>query len=42
MEENVGAVDVVLTPADLKRIDEVAPKGIAFGAGHLSMDDVDL
>lgn len=42
LEENVGAVDVVLTPADLKRIDEVAPKGVAFGAGHLSMDDVDL
>ncbi|WP_068505165.1 aldo/keto reductase [Paenibacillus kribbensis] len=42
LEENVGAVDVVLTPEDLKRIDEVAPIGVAFGTGHLSMDDVDL
>lgn len=31
LEENVRAVDVVLTPADLARIDEVAPRGIAAG-----------
>lgn len=31
LEENVAAVDTVLTPEDLKRIDEVAPKGAAAG-----------
>ncbi len=31
LEENVRAVGVVLTPADLARIDEVAPRGIAAG-----------
>ena len=31
LEENVAAVDAVLTPEDLKRIDEVAPKGAAAG-----------
>jgi len=31
LEENVAAVDTVLTPEDLKRIDEVAPKDAAAG-----------
>jgi aryl-alcohol dehydrogenase-like predicted oxidoreductase len=31
LEENVAANDVKLTPADLKRIDEIAPKGVAAG-----------
>jgi aryl-alcohol dehydrogenase-like predicted oxidoreductase len=31
LEENVGALDVVLTAEDLRRIDEVAPKGVAAG-----------
>ncbi len=31
LEENVGAVEVKLTAADLKRIDEVAPHGVAAG-----------
>ncbi|MEG6590681.1 aldo/keto reductase [Paenibacillus barengoltzii] len=31
LEENVGALDVKLTKADLARIDEVAPKGAAAG-----------
>ena len=31
LEENVAAVDVALTPDDLARIDEVAPKGVAAG-----------
>jgi len=31
LEENLGALGVQLTPADLKRIEEVAPKGIASG-----------
>ena len=31
LEENAGADSIKLTPADLKRIDEVAPKGVAAG-----------
>ncbi len=31
LEENAAAVDVKLTPEDLRRIDEVAPHGIASG-----------
>ncbi|MEA2603532.1 MAG: hypothetical protein QOF89_4524 [Acidobacteriota bacterium] len=31
LEENVGALDVELSPEDLRRIDEVAPKGVAAG-----------
>jgi aryl-alcohol dehydrogenase-like predicted oxidoreductase len=32
LEENIRALDVELTPADLEEIEEVAPKGVA--AGH--------
>lgn len=31
LEENIGAVEVKLTPADLKRIEEIAPQGTAAG-----------
>jgi aryl-alcohol dehydrogenase-like predicted oxidoreductase len=31
LEENVGALNVTLTPDDLRRIEEVAPKGVAVG-----------
>ena len=31
LEENVGAINVSLTPQDLARIDEIAPKGAAAG-----------
>src|SRR5216684_1926543 len=31
LEENVGALRVKLTPDDLRRIDEMAPKGVAAG-----------
>jgi aryl-alcohol dehydrogenase-like predicted oxidoreductase len=31
LEENVGALEVRLTAEDLRRIDEIAPKGIAAG-----------
>jgi aryl-alcohol dehydrogenase-like predicted oxidoreductase len=31
LEENVGAVDVTLTEADLAAIDEVSPRGVASG-----------
>jgi aryl-alcohol dehydrogenase-like predicted oxidoreductase len=34
LEENVGALQVTLSPADLKRIDEVAPKGSTAGARY--------
>ncbi len=34
LEENVGALDVTLTPEDLRRIDEVAPKGAAAGTRY--------
>ena len=31
LEENLRALDVALTPADLARLDEVAPWGVAAG-----------
>jgi aryl-alcohol dehydrogenase-like predicted oxidoreductase len=34
LEENVGALDVKLTPADLRRIDEIAPVGVAAGTRY--------
>ena len=34
LEENVGALEVKLTAEDLKRIDEVAPKGAAAGGRY--------
>jgi aryl-alcohol dehydrogenase-like predicted oxidoreductase len=34
LEENVGALDVEITPADLQRINEVAPQGVAAGTRY--------
>jgi aryl-alcohol dehydrogenase-like predicted oxidoreductase len=34
LEENVGALDVSLSPADLARIDAIAPRGVASGARY--------
>lgn len=34
LEENAAALDVEITPEDLKRIDEVAPKGVAAGTRY--------
>jgi aryl-alcohol dehydrogenase-like predicted oxidoreductase len=34
LEENLGALEVDITPEDLKRIDEIAPKGAAAGARY--------
>ncbi|HEX5323787.1 MAG TPA: aldo/keto reductase [Capsulimonadaceae bacterium] len=31
LEENVGAIGVTLTPDDLRKIDEIAPQGVAAG-----------
>ncbi|HEY9747616.1 MAG TPA: aldo/keto reductase [Allocoleopsis sp.] len=40
LEENVAAVDVALTPEELARIDEVAPKGFAVGDRYPDMSTV--
>jgi len=40
LEENVGATGVTLTPTDLARIDEVAPKGAAAGAREADASDM--
>lgn len=34
VEQNVAALDVEITPGDLERIDEIAPKGAAAGARY--------
>lgn len=34
LEENVAALDVKLTPDDLRRIDEIAPKNVAAGTRY--------
>jgi aryl-alcohol dehydrogenase-like predicted oxidoreductase len=34
LEENIAALDVELTPADLQRIEEIAPKGVAAGTRY--------
>jgi aryl-alcohol dehydrogenase-like predicted oxidoreductase len=34
LEENIGALDVEITPADLQRINEVAPQGVAAGTRY--------
>jgi aryl-alcohol dehydrogenase-like predicted oxidoreductase len=34
IEENAGALDVELTTADLARLDEIAPRGVAAGARY--------
>ena len=40
LEENVAALDIVLTPEELERIDEVAPKGVAVGDRYPNMATV--
>jgi aryl-alcohol dehydrogenase-like predicted oxidoreductase len=37
LEENTAAVDIELTPSDLAKIDELAPKGVAAGDRYPSM-----
>lgn len=34
LEENVAGLDVELTPQDIRRLDEIAPKGVAAGARY--------
>lgn len=40
LEENVAATDITLTPAELERINEVAPKGVASGDRYPDMSSV--
>jgi aryl-alcohol dehydrogenase-like predicted oxidoreductase len=42
LEENVAAAEVELDEEDLRRIDEVAPKGIAAGDRYADMSPVNL
>jgi hypothetical protein len=34
LEENVAAITVELTPPDLRRIEAIAPKGVAAGTRY--------
>jgi len=34
LEENVAAIEVTLSPAELRRIDAIAPKGVAAGTRY--------
>ena len=40
LEENAGAVDVEITPAELETLDEIAPKGSAAGDRYADMSNV--
>ncbi|UBF29088.1 aldo/keto reductase [Kovacikia minuta CCNUW1] len=40
LEENIAATDIRLTPEDLKRIEAVAPKGVAAGDRYSDMSTV--
>jgi aryl-alcohol dehydrogenase-like predicted oxidoreductase len=40
LEENAGAAEVALTPDDLRRIDEAAPKGATAGDRYADMSSV--
>jgi aryl-alcohol dehydrogenase-like predicted oxidoreductase len=42
LRENLGALDVQLTPQDLSRLDELAPAGVAAGARYPHMDSIDV
>jgi aryl-alcohol dehydrogenase-like predicted oxidoreductase len=42
LEENVAAAEVELSEEDLRRIDEVAPKGVAAGDRYADMSPVNL
>jgi aryl-alcohol dehydrogenase-like predicted oxidoreductase len=42
LEQNVGALSIRLTSEDLRRIDEVVPKGAAAGARYADMSRVTL
>jgi aryl-alcohol dehydrogenase-like predicted oxidoreductase len=37
LEENLAALEITLTPDDLARINEIAPKGVAVGDRYTEM-----
>jgi aryl-alcohol dehydrogenase-like predicted oxidoreductase len=41
LEENVAAAELALTEEDLRRLDEVAPKGVAAGDRYADMSAID-
>ena len=41
LEENVGALDVVLSADDLARLDELTPVGVAAGDRYPDMGSID-
>jgi aryl-alcohol dehydrogenase-like predicted oxidoreductase len=41
LEENAAAVEVELSPDDLRRLDEVAPRGVAVGDRYGDMSSID-
>jgi len=41
LRENIGAVDVTLSDEDLRRLDEIAPKGAAAGERYPDMSSID-
>jgi aryl-alcohol dehydrogenase-like predicted oxidoreductase len=41
LEENVAAAEIELTEDDLRRLDEVAPKGVAAGERYADMSSID-
>ena len=41
LQENVGAADVMLTDDDLRRLDALAPKGVAAGERYPDMSSID-
>jgi aryl-alcohol dehydrogenase-like predicted oxidoreductase len=41
LEENIAAVEIELTADDLRRLDEVAPKGAAAGERYADMSSID-
>lgn len=42
LDENIDALDVVLTPADLQLIDAAAPKGVTAGDRYANMSNVNI
>jgi aryl-alcohol dehydrogenase-like predicted oxidoreductase len=40
LEENAGALNVTLSEDELRRIDEIAPKGVAAGERYPDMSSV--
>jgi aryl-alcohol dehydrogenase-like predicted oxidoreductase len=37
LEENLGALDIELTPEDLQRVDDIAPREVAAGPRYMEV-----